>query len=106
MNPTRRHLLALTGGVIATGLLLAPVRVEAETEYVKPDDPLAVALGYVEDAANVDRAKHKNFQDGQNCANCRFVTGEGDEAGVPCQLFQNKYVTRKGWCASWAAKPA
>jgi hypothetical protein len=66
--------------------------------------PTAVALGYVADAARVDKAKYANFVDGSNCANCALYQGAaGSEAG-PCPLFAGNQVAAKGWCASYVKK--
>ncbi len=66
--------------------------------------PTAVALGYVADASQVDKAKHANFVEGSNCANCALYQGAaGSEAG-PCPLFAGKQVAAKGWCASYVKK--
>jgi hypothetical protein len=67
-------------------------------------DPTAMALGYVADAARVDKVKYPSFVEGSNCANCVLYQGvAGSEAG-PCPLFAGKQVAANGWCASWAKK--
>lgn len=66
------------------------------------DNPQAVALGYSDDAAKVDSAKHPQFKAGSSCANCNFAQGSGDPLG--CMLFPANSVSAKGWCASWAPK--
>lgn len=70
------------------------------------DDPTAVALGYVEDAAAVDTAKFPTFKAGSNCANCLQIQGADGEAYRPCAIFPGKAVASAGWCSVWVAKPA
>jgi High potential iron-sulfur protein len=69
-------------------------------------DPTAQALGYVNDASKVDKAKYANFVAGSACSNCALYQGQaGAEAG-PCPLFAGKQVSAKGWCSSYAKKAA
>ena len=68
-------------------------------------DATAVALGYVTDAARVDKVKHPGFVDGSACANCVLYQGPAGSDAGPCPLFPGKQVSAKGWCASYAKKP-
>lgn len=78
-------------------------RAHAQDKPMLPlDNPQAVALGYADDAAKVDSAKHPQFKAGSSCANCNFAQGSGDPLG--CMLFPANSVAAKGWCASWAPK--
>ena len=70
------------------------------------DDPTAMALGYVEDAAAVDTAKYPMFKAGSNCANCMQIQGADGDAYRPCGIFPGKTVAAAGWCTVWVAKPA
>lgn len=76
---------------------------------VPEDDPVAKALGYKKDASKVDtkafpkRAGAEGKK--QFCDNCMFYAAEGPKQGK-CQIFQNRLVEAKGWCNSWAVKPA
>ena len=73
---------------------------------VEESDATAVALGYVSDAARVDKAKHTNFVEGSACSKCALYQGTaGSEAG-PCPLYAGKQVSAKGWCSSFAKKAA
>lgn len=83
----------------------APPAAPGAGTKVTPDDPVAMALGYVEDAAKVDVAKYPQFKAGSHCENCALYTGQAGAAEGPCTVFQNKIVTAKGWCATWAPKP-
>lgn len=68
-------------------------------------EPTAMALGYVADAARVDKVKHPNFVEGSVCANCVLYQGAAGSESGPCPLFAGKQVSAKGWCASYAKKP-
>ncbi len=76
----------------------------AGTQRVSPSEPLAKALGYTENASQVDRSKFPTYMPGQTCANCRFYQGKPGQAYGPCQIFMNKDVNAHGWCASFAMK--
>lgn len=93
----RRFLTALAAaGTVAVFPAAADVAPLSET------DPTAQALGYRNDAAQVDAAKYPQHQSQQTCANCRFF--QGSAASGPCQLFPGKSVSAKGWCSAYAAK--
>ena len=71
---------------------------------VADNDPQAAAVGYVSDAAKVDKAKQPKFAAGQNCGNCALFQGKaGDKAGM-CPLFAGKQVAASGWCNAYAPK--
>ena len=67
-------------------------------------DPQAVALGYVSDAAKVDKNKYKNYAVGQTCATCALYQGKESDASAKCALFAGKLVNGKGWCSAFAKK--
>lgn len=72
----------------------------ALAQALKPlpaDNPMAVALKYVDDAA---KTKEASFKPGSNCANCQFFTA----ATGACTLFAGFSVSPKGWCTAWAKK--
>jgi hypothetical protein len=75
----------------------------ADPPMVDEKDAQAAALGYVADAAKVDKAKFKNFAAGQNCGNCQLYVSKNANAGT-CGLFPGKYVAGKGWCSAYAKK--
>ena len=66
-------------------------------------DPSAVALKYVENASDAQRAdKMGTAAADQFCDNCRFYKGDsGNAARGGCALFKNNLVAGKGWCAAW-----
>jgi hypothetical protein len=102
-NASRRRFVAgvsaLIGGVSVIDLL--PRKADAdELPHLSPNDPLAQALTYTEDASTTSAATHVP---GSSCANCNFFQG-GSGAFGPCQLFQGKTVNAKGWCAGYVKK--
>jgi High potential iron-sulfur protein len=66
------------------------------------NDPAAKALGYVENAAQVDLKKYPSFAKGSNCENCLKLQGAAGIAYRPCELFPGKSVAASGWCNGWA----
>lgn len=75
----------------------------AQAAMVDENDAQAKALGYVADAAKVDKAKFKQFAAGQHCGNCALYQGGAAPAGK-CALFPGKDVANKGWCSAYAKK--
>ena len=64
-------------------------------------DPAAIALGYVENAAQVDIKKYPEFVKGSTCENCLQLQGSAGDNYRPCGLFPGKLVAVGGWCKSW-----
>lgn len=68
---------------------------------VDPNDAVAKAVKYVEDAKKAPDSK------GNLCSTCGFYakkeTRNGKEAGT-CTIFAGKLVYGPGWCASWNKK--
>jgi hypothetical protein len=103
---TRRGFVAAAVAV-PVGAVFASREAAAQANQPKldPNDPVAKALMYVEDAAKVDKAKAPNFKPDQNCANCiQYKAGTGGYG--PCTAFPGKVVAAKGWCSAWVKKPA
>jgi len=67
-------------------------------------DPQAAALGYVADAARVDKERFKNYVAGSVCSNCMLYQAQPGDAAGPCTLFAGKLVAGPGWCTSWIKK--
>jgi High potential iron-sulfur protein len=88
---------------VAGAALLAGRNASAQA-MVTEQDPQAVALGYVADAAKADKAKYKNYAAGQTCANCQLFQGKAGDADGLCPLFAGKKVAAKGWCSAYAKK--
>ena len=94
------------GGAIALGSI--PIALLAESDKVAEDEPLAKAMGYVEDASTTDTEKFpKRAGDAgasQYCYNCALYAGTEDDEYAPCSIFQNRLVAGAGWCNAWVAK--
>jgi hypothetical protein len=84
----------------------APAAAAALLPLVDEKDATAVALGFVLDATKANTAKYKTYTAGQACGNCvLFQPVAGSEQGA-CPLFAGRNVPAKGWCSSYAKKPA
>jgi hypothetical protein len=101
MSISRRWLLkniSLAAG--AAALPSGRVRA-ADAARLDVKDPAAIALGYVENAAQVDVKKYPDFAAGSNCENCLQLQGTAGNNYRPCGLFPGKLVSVSGWCKSW-----
>jgi len=76
----------------------------AQTAKVDVHDPQAVALGYVENASQVDTKKYPQYVSGSNCDNCLQLQGKPGNDYRPCTLFSGKLVAVAGWCSGWTAE--
>ncbi len=88
--------------VAATGAALGTAA-QAQAK-LDEKDPQAVALGYVADAAKVDKKKFPKFAAGQHCANCALYQPKAGSDFGGCPLFAGKVVAANGWCSAWAKK--
>ena len=102
---TRRHFirLAALSGAAALSYRQAGA---ADAPVLDEKDPQAVALGYVSDAARVDKAKYPKYAAGQACSNCQLYQAKTAVPMAPCALFGGKQVAAKGWCSAYAKKAA
>jgi hypothetical protein len=75
----------------------------AELPHLDVKDPAAVALGYVENATQVDAKKYPAYVTGSRCDNCLLLQGSSG-AYRPCNLFTGKLVSVAGWCSGWSAE--
>ena len=66
-----------------------------------PASSQAQMLGYVENAANADKVKYKNFVAGSHCGNCGLYQGKATDQAAGCPLFPGKLVANAGWCSAW-----
>jgi len=102
MNISRRKALQNLG--LAAGFSAAltwrPTR-SAEPVRLDVKDPAAIALGYVENVAQVDIKKYPTFVQGSNCENCLQLQGSAGNNYRPCSLFPGKLVSVSGWCKGW-----
>lgn len=88
----------------AAGLVADRRACAADPQKLDPTDPAAKALGYVEDARQVDVRKYPAFVTGSNCENCLLLGGTAGNRFRPCSAFGGRLVSVGGWCASWAAE--
>ena len=102
---SRRDVLkTLAMGAAAAGLTTQRSRGAEPGQKLDIHDPAAVALGYVENASQVDTKKFPQFVPGSNCENCLQLQGEPGNNYRPCSLFPGKLVAVSGWCSGWAAE--
>ena len=98
---TRRRLLRVSG-ISAAAVPLAAVFMRtahgADAPLIAPTDPAAVAVQYVEDAA-----QSKAAEPGSKCANCALYEGAPDSAQGACSVFKGKQVKAAGWCTAWSS---
>ena len=102
MNLTRRKMiknLSLAAGLSA-GLTCRP-SFGAAAARLEVKDPAAVALGYVENVAQLDTKKYPDFVAGSSCENCLQLQGAAGNNYRPCGPFPGKLVSVSGWCKSW-----
>ena len=104
---TRRSIvktLALAAGAGAAAALPCRPSSAAETPRLDVKDPAAMALGYVENADQLNLKKYPSYVKGSNCENCLLLQGSSGAAYRPCDLFPGKVVSVSGWCSGWAAE--
>ena len=100
----RRSLLKNLGAAAAAVSILRSVEsLAAELPHLNVKDPQAAALGYVEDATQVDAKKYPTYMKGSRCDNCLLLQGSSG-AYRPCNLFTGKLVSAAGWCSGWTAE--
>jgi hypothetical protein len=103
-STVRRNLLKGLALGAAGAALGARSASSAETAKVDVHDSQAVALGYVENASQVDTKKYPHYVAGSNCDNCLQLQGKPGNDFRPCTLFAGKLVAVSGWCSGWAAE--
>lgn len=97
-SPSRRQFLGLCGAAVA-GLLPLAGTAQAEPARLDVADPVAKALGYVENASRLKPAQESAYKPGMNCGNCRLYVTAQEKAGfAPCTAVGGKRVARAGWC--------
>jgi hypothetical protein len=102
---SRRLLLKNLAAAAASLSILRSVKSgAAELPHLDVKDPKAVAVGYVEDAKQVDTKKYPTYMKGSRCDNCLLLQGASGAAYRPCNLFAGKLVSATGWCSGWAAE--
>lgn len=108
----RRQFIKLGAIGLATvpmaSLLLQRAAQAADLPQVDEKDPMAMSLGYMNDATKVDVAKYprRAGEAGakQFCNNCQLYSGKAGEEWGPCAIFPGRQVNAKGWCNSWVQK--
>jgi hypothetical protein len=100
MKTSRRHFLMLSVGV-GSSLVLTHAAFADTANRLSEADPKAQAVGYVEDAPKVDKAKFPSYAAGQTCANCSLFQGKATDAYGGCTLFGDKQVAARGWCSAY-----
>jgi hypothetical protein len=100
----RRSLLKnLAAAAAAAAVFPAGRSRSAELPHLDVKDSAAVAVGYVENAGQVDAKKYPAFVKGSRCDNCLLLQGASG-AYRPCSLFPGKLVSASGWCSGWSAE--
>jgi hypothetical protein len=100
MKTSRRQFMLLSVGV-GSSLALSRAAFADTANRLSESDPKAQAVGYVEDASKVDKAKFPGYAAGQTCANCSLFQGSAKDAYGGCTLFGDKQVAARGWCSSY-----
>ncbi len=107
-NILKQSLFGLSA--VAAASILTPKQAFADAGLPKlaEDDPMAIGVGYKNDAATIDTVKYpkRAGEEGakQLCENCALYSGETDAEWGKCTIFAGKQVNAKGWCSVWAPK--
>ena len=102
---TRRSLVKNLGVAAAVTALLPPRQSQAaEPPHLDVKDPAAIAVGYVENASQIDLKKYPAYIKGATCENCLLLQGTTGSHYRPCNLFPGKVVAAGGWCSGWTAE--
>jgi len=96
--------LALVLGAAALGDARRAAAAAAELPHLSPKDPNAVALGYHENASQVDAQQFQTYRPGQRCDTCLQLQGQAGQTWRPCNLFPGQLVNANGWCRVWVPK--
>jgi hypothetical protein len=85
--------------------IVADAAAQGAPPHLDEKDSLAVAMGYVHDAKQVDPNKVPQYKKGAHCANCLQLQGKEGDEWRPCNIFPGKLVNANGWCKVWVVKP-
>lgn len=98
----RRFIATSSTGLLASQIPLATA--DASLPELKEDEPIAMALGYKADAADVDTSRFPKRAGEQGatqfCDNCALYKDVGNGLGT-CTAIRGKLVAGKGWCNAW-----
>lgn len=86
----------------ASSLMLVRAAHAADDPMLAESDAQARSLGYVADAANVDKAKYSAYTQGQSCGTCSLFQPDADAKAGHCLIFSGKRVAAAGWCSSYS----
>lgn len=99
--------LSVVGIALAPKVLAEGCKATAKPEgkkIVDPTDATGKRIEYYAVASEAD-GKSKLYQDGQNCANCRFYNEKrGADGWAPCTMAANQFVSACGWCKLYKVK--
>ena len=102
MKLTRREAVKNLSVTVGVSAALPWRRTQgAEPARLDVKDTAAIALGYVEEVAQVDAKKYPEYAPGSNCENCLLLQGSPGNNYRPCSLFPGKLVSVCGWCKGW-----
>jgi hypothetical protein len=101
---SRRKMVKTLPLVAAAAAWAARQVLGAALDNLDVTEPKAAALGYVENAAQVDAKKYPSYVRGSNCENCLQLQGTAGNSYRPCALFKGKLVSVSGWCSAWTAE--
>ncbi len=96
--------MTVTAPYVVASRVLAQAPAGAPAVKVEESDPLAFALGYVEDGSKVDPQKYLMYQKENRCSGCVLYKGTAGEASGPCCAMGKKVVMAGGWCAAFTKK--
>jgi len=103
---TRRHFLSkLIVSTAAPALLCRSAFGQTPPVKLEDSDPMAAALGYKSDTAQVDGQKYPQHKPDQKCDGCALYQGKPGDANGPCSAVGGKLVAGNGWCLVYAKKP-
>ncbi|MRH78804.1 High potential iron-sulfur protein [Spiribacter sp. C176] len=105
-NDRRRLLRGALLGIAAAPLAYVSVRgsnvLAQEMPELDENDPQAIALNYVHDAADRDEMR----TEGAICGNCRLYLENDTPNWGGCTAFPGKLVADGGWCSAWVPMPS
>ncbi|QGZ64669.1 high-potential iron-sulfur protein [Paraburkholderia acidisoli] len=101
MNNSRRQFVVSSLCVAASTMLVRPAHA-ADDPMLSETDAQARSLGYVSDAAKVDKAKYSAYTQGQSCGTCSLFQPDPDAKAGHCLIFSGKRVAAAGWCSSYS----
>jgi hypothetical protein len=102
---TRRALVTnIAIAAVAAAVLPRRASSAAEPQRLDVKDPAALAVGYVENAEQLNVKKYPSYVKGSTCENCLLLQGASGANYRPCNLFPGKVVSVHGWCSGWTAE--